>query len=148
VVLRAPVRKRYAVWRGLALMKKSENIDAKTVESFGRFAASGYKRTLFTKELYRDLSRTFEFIAHFDIDGFYNVRFSGPAERVDTFAIMVDEEQQRRTLTDLEQQLRSVVVTMGLYGAAANQLADETERTERAELARLKAKYEMDERLS
>jgi len=115
--------------------------DLKIAEAFGRFAASGYKRTLFTKELYHELSQCFGFIAHFDRDGFYAARFGDPAARVETLRIMgVDEPHW--PLKTLEQRLRTVVVARGLVDAAAKELAAETERTERAELARLKAKYE------
>lgn len=119
---------------------KSTSTDAKVVTAFGRFAASGYKRALFTKELYQALSRAFGFIAHFDRDGFYNARFGDPEARVETLAIIVEEEPQ--TLNHVEQMLRTMVTARGLLDAAKKELAAETETRERAELVRLKAKYE------
>lgn len=111
--------------------------DADIVKAFGRFAAAGYPRSLFTKELYQTLRHTFGFIAHYDLNGFYKERFEGPLERVDTFAIMVEEEER----TELEQRLRTVVVAMKLQEHAVAELAVDEEQRERAELARLKAKY-------
>lgn len=112
--------------------------DALIVKAFGRFAAAGYPRSLFTKDLYWALSRTFGFIAHYDLNGFYEARFEGPLRRVDTFAIMLDGEEP---LTDLEKRLRLVAVTMQLKEHAVAELAVDVEQRERAELARLKAKY-------
>jgi hypothetical protein len=111
------------------------------VRAFARFARSGYKKALFTKALYLGLSRCFGFIAHYDQHGFYAARFGDPAARVETLTIM-GYETFPWSLNALEQQLRDLVLTKKLVVAAAEQLAVETERRERAELARLKAKYE------
>jgi len=116
--------------------------DAKIVTAFGRFAASGYKKSLLTKPLYLALSRCFGFIAHYDRDGFYEARFGGPAARVATFAVIMGEQQAALTMTELERRLRTMVRARGLVDAAEKDLAVETETRERAELARLKAKYE------
>lgn len=116
--------------------------DAKIVTAFGRFAASGYKKSLLTKPLYLALSRCFGFIAHFDRDGFYEARFGGPAARVATFAVIMGEQQAALTMTELEKRLRTMVHARGLVDAAKKEFAAETDRTERAELARLKVKYE------
>ena len=118
--------------------------DTSIVEAFGRFAASGYKPLLFTKSLYKELSLTFGFIAHYDLGGFYKARFGDAAARVETLRAMgVDEIGH--PLNFLEQRLRTMVVARGLIEAAEKVLAAETEQRERAELARLKAKYEADD---
>ena len=125
--------------------------DAAIVVAFGKFAASGYKKSLFTKELYRELSMSFGFIAHFDRDGFYEALISSPSARANALTIMAERDLATggvRALTPLEQLLRTMVIDRGLVDVAAKELAVETEQRERAELARLKAKYELDERLS
>ena len=115
--------------------------DTAIVVEFGRFAASGYKRSLFKKDLYLALTQCFGFIAHFDHNGFYDARFGSPAAQVDTLALMGKDEVDH-PLTTLERQLRTMVVARGLADAAVKHLAAEVERAERAELTRLKAKYE------
>lgn len=124
-------------------MKKVETTaaDTKVVRTFARFAKSGYKPSLFTRDLYLALSRSFGFIAHYDRDGFYAARFGDSAARLDTLTIMGYETFQW-ALSALEQQFRKLVLDEGMDVAAAEQLAAETEKQERAELARLKAKYE------
>ena len=123
--------------------------EVEIVKAFGRFAESGYKRTLFTKPLYHELSQCFGFIAHFDRDGFYAERFGSLAARSATLTIMgEDSKVVAWSLSAQEQLLRTMVISQGLAAAAAKELAVETEQRERAELARLKAKYELDERLS
>lgn len=57
---------------------------AKIVKTWRRFVASGYKRTIFTKALYRHLSVHCGFIAHYNIDGFYAERFADPQGRAAT----------------------------------------------------------------
>jgi hypothetical protein len=119
--------------------------DAAIGVAFGKFAAAGYTKALFTKDLYLAISSCFGFIAHTDRDGFYEARFSELAVRVATLGMMVDDdlrEDARRPLTALEQLLRTMAVSRGLVDDASKQLAAETEQRERAELARLKAKYE------
>lgn len=123
---------------------KKPAADEAVVKAFDRFMASGYKRTLFTKDLYLALTRCFGFIAHFDCDGFYEARFGSPAARVDTLTVM-GFETFNWSLGTLEQQLRGRVLDRKLVVVAAEQLATETEQRERAELARLKAKYESDD---
>lgn len=50
---------------------------AKIAKTFERFLKSGLKRTIFTRALYQHLSLHFGFIAHYNIDGFYQARFGG-----------------------------------------------------------------------
>jgi len=121
-------------------VKKRSVSDAKVVRDFERFVASGYKKSLFTKDLYHELSMCFGFIAHFDRDGFYEARFVEPVERAETLTVMTDPTAW--TERPLETALRQVVTNRGLLDAAVRELAVAVEGRERAELARLKVKYE------
>jgi len=49
----------------------------KIAKTFERFLKSGLNRNIFTKALYSHLSLNFSFIAHYNIDGFYQARFGG-----------------------------------------------------------------------
>jgi len=112
----------------------------KVTAAFERFVKSGYKPKLFTEELYAVFRSSFGFIAHYGRSGFYGVRFSTPAVRVETFRMM-----SKKTLwppRPVEQALRDVVIRLDLYAQAVKQEAEEIEREERVELARLKKKYE------
>jgi hypothetical protein len=114
--------------------------EAKVVRAFKRFVASGYDCALFKKPLYHALARSFGFIAHFDLYGFYAVKFGDLAARRDTLRVMATDDG--RSLTSIEQGLRAFVIERGLLEAVEKAFEAETESRERAELARLKAKYE------
>ena len=123
--------------RGLAAVSDS----AKVVGAFKRFVASGYKRSLFTRELYDALSHSFGFIAHYDRDGFYANRFETPKARRNTFETMASPEQYCAS-RPLEAALHRFVEKEKLLEIAVRESDAATETAERAELARLKVKYE------
>jgi hypothetical protein len=106
---------------------------------FKKFVESGYERKKFTQDLYRALHFSFGFIAHYDIDGFYAERFAGWERRANTFAQILE---RRGAPTPFEEAVRAFVVGENLFALAKSAAALELERVERAELARLKAKYE------
>ena len=113
----------------------------KTATAFERFVASGYSHKLFTEALYDVFRNSFGFIAHFDRDGFYSFRFSTAGARVATLtAMLMPSSWVSRQLW--EPALRAVVEKRGLLDAAIRERDAEIEKNERAELARLKAKYE------
>lgn len=108
--------------------------------AFERFVDSGYEQKRFTKDLYEALRMSFGFIAHYDRGGFYQKRFSAPEDRVVTFA-----EIRRPTAwpaRPIEVALRKIVVRRELHEQALKDVDAAVEKRERAELARLKAKYE------
>jgi hypothetical protein len=109
-------------------------------KAFEAFAAAGYPQAKFTDALYRVLCRAFGFIAHYDRGGFYAKRFADLPGRIETLETMAEPEGWCRD-RPMEVALRDVVVTRDLLKAARQALATQTEATERAELARLKAKY-------
>jgi hypothetical protein len=105
---------------------------------FERFVASGFDRKKFTHAIYKKLTFAFGFIAHYDIDGFYVERFATPDQRVATFACVTN----RTAHTPFEVSLQDYVRRERLLESAQQMAAAELEASERAELARLKAKYE------
>ena len=115
--------------------------DAKIATAFERFVASGYAPKLFTKDLYQELSQCFGFIAHFDQGGFYEARFGGSDERMQTLFVM-GKGDVGQPLSALEQRLRILVLDKRWIGAAREQIEAEIERHDLAEFTRLKAKYE------
>lgn len=56
------------------------------------FLSSGMKRSRFTLALYRHLSLHFMFIAHYNIDGFYEERFYDPDGRLETMRMIIDAQ--------------------------------------------------------
>ena len=112
----------------------------KEIALFKKFVDSGYDQAKFTKALYRALTFSFGFIAHYDINGFYVARFAGWTERVDTFAQIL--EWPHRNRDPFEQSVRDYVREERLLDRAKRAAAEELETSERAELARLKEKYE------
>jgi len=109
------------------------------------FIESGFEEKKFTKALYRRLSLTFGFIAHFDHANYwaeYFTRIEDKArflEQIVTFPCYGDPEY---TFSDVEKAVKSRVRHMGFLGYYADLAKAETEKAERATLARLQAKYD------
>lgn len=117
-------------------MKAAKTPDA-IARDFERFVDSGYRWTAFKDPLYRALSNSFGFIAHYDRGGFYAARFE--RDRVETLTIMAAPTPWSSTPTEVA--LRAVVERRGLVKGAVSDLRLEIEKTERAEYERLRAKY-------
>lgn len=104
-----------------------------------RFAASGYREERFTEALYRALRQHFGFIAHTDRAGFHAARFANLPDRVETLRQILESTPWPERPDELA--LRAVVVERKFLAAAEQELSAEIEAAERAELARLLAKY-------
>ena len=122
-------------------MRPAVDDPAAVARLFEKFVLAGYASAKFTEPLYEDLRNSFGFIAHYDRAGFYAARFADAGARVDTLTIMSDLTEWF-SKQPLETSLRAVVEKHGLFGAAIRERDTEIERVERAELARLRAKYE------
>lgn len=110
---------------------------SKEFAQFKKFVESGYARPKFTKELYRALNlSSFGFIAHYDLGGFYEARFAGWPERVETFSQILERDARG----PFEQAVREYIKSERLLGQAAEAEAKDLEARERAELVRLTAK--------
>ena len=128
-------------------MKKSKTDDpAAVARLFEKFAKSGYSSAKFTEPLYHALMRSFGFIAHFNRAGFYAARFAKLDDRIITLIIMMAKISWKPR--PVETALRKIVKERGLLDAAVAERDAYVERAERAELARLKAKYEAADPLS
>jgi hypothetical protein len=57
-------------------------VKAKFLNDLADLMRSGFKRTKFSKALYKRLSMTFSHIAHYDIEGFYGEWFETPARQL------------------------------------------------------------------
>lgn len=117
---------------------------ARFANHFARFVDSDFKRTLFPKWFYTRLSMTFGHIAHYDIHGFYETQFGSTAAKLRFL-----QQTQRRglgsptfTYSDVEDALAAWVRDGGLIRDYRQRLDGQTEEAERAELARLRRKYE------
>lgn len=64
---------------------------AKVLNNWKLFVSSGFKRTRFTKALYKHLSLHCGFIAHYDINGFYAARFADAQGRARTLRQLGNE---------------------------------------------------------
>jgi hypothetical protein len=61
-----------------------KNTQEKILKNFEKFLKSGFARKNFTQILYKHLSLNFGFIAHYDINGFYESRFAEAEGRLIT----------------------------------------------------------------
>jgi hypothetical protein len=120
---------------------------AKFANHFVRFVESGFKATLFYDWFYTRLNGTFGHIAHYNRRGFYDTWFSGTAERLN-FLRHTERDRSWQygdpafTYSDVEKVLVAWVRESGLVEKYRAALSAETEASERAQLERLKAKYE------
>lgn len=84
----------------------------KFINHFIRFAKSGYKRTIFPQWFYYRLSNCFGFIAHYDINGFYEEKFSS-LERIAQFKNDIREwpcyGDTRHTFSDCEKIIKDKI---------------------------------------
>ncbi len=118
---------------------------AKWANHFVRFAESDFKETLFYKDFYTQLSNMFHHIAEFNRQGFYSVWFSTDQNKIRFLKRCLESASYgdpSYTWSDVESVIRQWVFNrsdlVNFYMLRASK-AIETE--ERAELARLQAKY-------
>jgi len=108
------------------------------------FIARGMPRSAWNKRLYRRLSNMFGFIAHYDINGFWEEQLSTTQARI-AFLEQIEAYpcwgQPTHTWSDVERKIRNRLRAARLADAYRSELRREKERTERAMLAALSAKY-------
>lgn len=131
---------------------------AKFANHFVRFVQSDFQDTVFPKWFYSRLSQTFGHIAHYNKQGFYETFFQSTKDKLRFLAItaghigLYAEPAEQRggmgicgdpawTYSDVERALRAWVNEKDLVRAYMAKAKAETETGERAELARLTAKY-------
>ena len=123
--------------------------DGQTKASFARqfvkFVESDFDQRLFSQAFYRRLSMTFGHIAHFNRQGFFETFFTMTADKVSFLRMTLAHPcfgDPAFTYSDVERALQRWLRESGTLAKHEQRLADEMEAAERAQLARLKAKYE------
>jgi len=116
----------------------------KFAETFVRFVEGGFEDKAFSKVFYLKLSHCFGHIAHTHREGFYAAWFTTTKDRLCFLENCVQWRpcgQPEFTFCDVESRLAAWVASERWCEKLSEQLAAETEKAERAELARLQAKY-------
>jgi hypothetical protein len=106
------------------------------------FVLSGFKPTMFPKTLYNVLMHRFGHIAHYDHGGFYHTWFSDDTQRLNWLRHVARGGTYGWASRPEEIALQNWVKESGLIAVYERKVADAIESSERAQLARLKAKYE------
>jgi hypothetical protein len=125
---------------------KWEGADKKAcfARQFIRFVESDFARDKFAHTFYLRLSLTFGHIAHYNQAGFYETFFTTTADKVRFLRMTLAHPcygDPSHTYSDVERALQSWSQQNGILAKYEQSLADEQEAAERAELARLQAKY-------
>lgn len=109
------------------------------------FINIGFPESRFPKTKYRQLSNCFGHIAHFDRDGFYHAQFAtaqaclGFLQQLTGWGCFGDPAS---TFCDVERAIQKWMEVNDIVARQAAVVAEQQEISERATLARLKAKYE------
>jgi hypothetical protein len=118
---------------------------AKFARQFVKFVESDFDQRLFSQAFYRRLSITFGHIAHFNRQGFFETFFTTTADKVRFLRMTLAHPcfgDPAFTYSDVERALQGWLRESAILAKYEQRLADEMEAGERADLARLKAKYE------
>jgi hypothetical protein len=111
---------------------------------FIRFVESDFAERQFPHTFYKRRALTFGHIAHFNRHGFYQEFFTATEGKV-RFLLMTLAHpcwgDPAFTYSDVERALQSWLHQSGVLGWYERRLAAEQEAAERADLARLQAKY-------
>lgn len=117
---------------------------ARFARQFVRFVESDFSERQFTQVFYKRLSLTFGHIAHFNRHGFYETFFASTEGKVRFLRQTLRHPcwgDPSYTYSDVERALQSWLRQNGVLDRHERRLAEEQEAAERAELARLRAKY-------
>jgi hypothetical protein len=111
-----------------------------------RFIEADFPRRQFTQALYHRLALTFGHIAHVNRHLLYDAFFTTTEGKV-RFLCQIRQwpcyGDPAFTYSDVERALQSWLLQSDILARYEERLAQDAEAAERAELARLKAKYEM-----
>lgn len=110
-----------------------------------RFVSSDFPRHQFTNRFYQQLMHTSGHIAHYDLAGFWSEFFTSLDGKVE-FLQQTDQHpchgQPQHTWCDVERAIIHRLRHVDLLGFYRDALRQHQDSMERAELARLKAKFE------
>lgn len=113
-------------------------------KQFIRFVQSDFAAQRFTDKFYRRLSNTFGHIAHYNRGGFWAEFFTTTADKVRFLEMTLRHPcygDPAWTYSDVERALQAWLRADETLERYRQRLAEESEAGERAELARLQAKY-------
>lgn len=134
---------RYHAIEGTAWTAEQKSKYAKQLVAF---VESGFEERRFTEHLYLTVRSCFGHIAHYDRRGFYDYWFSTAAKQLSWVRYVLSSEREksnpRFTFSDVEGDVREWLSRSSHEAHLENEATAEVEKAERAELARLKAKYE------
>jgi hypothetical protein len=120
----------------------------KVLKSLIRFVKSDFNPNLFSKNLYNNLNSMFGHIAHYNILGFYEVWFTDKRSRLEWFKYVLGSQaygDPAYTRVDIEQAFKEWLKSKEgktIVKKIQTDFNQAIEDTERAQLARLKEKYE------
>jgi hypothetical protein len=119
---------------------------AKLANQLVRFIERDFERRLYTKALYNRLRLMFGHIAEYDMNGFWAVWFADTRRQlgfVDNLLGYRSYGDPTWTWSDVERAVQEWARGSGIRERLATHLRAEVEARERAELARLRQKYEV-----
>lgn len=112
--------------------------------ALAHFILSDFPKSKFPSWLYKRLSMTFGFIAHYDIHGFYAEYFESTADKLRFLEQILDypcHGDPEYTYSDAERTFRAWLMEEEILQKTHNRWKQEVEASEKQELARLQAKY-------
>lgn len=118
---------------------------AKFANQFLNFVESGFSESKFPKWFYKRLSMIFGHIAHYDQSGFFAEFFTTTKDKLRFLRQCANAScfgDPTYVYSDVERALQDWMRRVSAVSMYEKMLLNETERGERAELARLKGKYE------
>jgi len=117
---------------------------AKFATHFMRFVRKGCPKSLFYEWFYQRLSVCFGHVAHYNKGGFYAEFFETPADRARFLSQTLDYQpvgDPSWAYSDVERAIQDALRAERVYERYVHEDAQAVEAGERAELARLVAKY-------
>lgn len=108
------------------------------------FIADDCPRTTFTKAFYQKLMNTFGHIAHYNIDGFYDVFFQGDRTKLEFLEQTLEFPcwgGPAYTFSDVERAVQARIRASDVVDVLKVRLADSTREAELRQFATLQAKF-------
>ncbi len=114
---------------------------------FLRFVSADFPRHQFTERFYRQVMHIFGFIAHYDSAGFWTEYFTGTAGKIEFIEQVVKHPchgDPSHTFSDVEREIGRRLRQVDLLDFYRAKNRAEQETADRAQFARLKARFEPD----
>lgn len=112
---------------------------------FLRFVAADFPKHQFTERFYRQVMHTFSFTAHYDRTGFWTEYFTSNAGKIEFIEQVVNHPcygGPGHTFSDVEREIGRRLRQVDLLDFYRKKGRAERDNAERAEFARLKARFE------